>query len=118
MKQDCSNKGVGSIEAPALASMGYSVGYSDGGILCQTALLWIIWVLESAGPACETVSDEQVLGYEGLLGTIGVAAVGVPLTTLLPGSDPGLCLWDARQVSFQSSVLLCITHALLLHAAA
>lgn len=31
----------------------------------------------------------QVLGYEGLIGTVGVAAVGIPLTMLLPGSDAG-----------------------------
>lgn len=31
----------------------------------------------------------QVLGYEGLLGTIMVSIVGIPLTTFLPGADQG-----------------------------
>lgn len=31
----------------------------------------------------------KVLGWEGLLGTVGVTALGVPLTMLLPGSDAG-----------------------------
>lgn len=33
--------------------------------------------------------EMQVLGYEGLLGAIVVAAVGVPLNMLLPASSPG-----------------------------
>ena len=31
----------------------------------------------------------QVLGYEGLLGTLGVAVLGFPAAWLLNGSDPG-----------------------------
>lgn len=31
----------------------------------------------------------QVLGYEGLLGTIMISVVGIPLTTFLPGTDQG-----------------------------
>ncbi|KAK9802798.1 hypothetical protein WJX73_007502 [Symbiochloris irregularis] len=42
------------------------------------------WLLRSS-----VLHPLQVLGYEGLLGTIIVTIVGIPLTTLLPGTDQG-----------------------------
>ena len=32
----------------------------------------------------------QVLGWEGLWGTLGMAVIGMPLAWFLPGSDIGL----------------------------
>lgn len=41
------------------------------------------------GVAFKNFNDKQVLGYEGVLGTLGVAALGFPVAWLLQGSDPG-----------------------------
>ena len=38
----------------------------------------------------------QVLGFEGMWGTLGVGLIGLPLAWLLPGSDVGViptCLY-------------------------
>lgn len=54
-----------------------------------------------------------MLGYEGLIGAIGVAAVGIPLTMLLPGPDPGvrqkLLTFQLRCVAYRSNIYVSIT---------